>query len=117
MLGAGDPSLANADVLDVRSMEAGIELTAWFKHEARRVYAMLDESPTDTLRRRLIAFLERHGLPATPPDIQANCSWLKEPGTAEAALEDLARTWRGPASAPGSRRRKAARGDRRSGSG
>ena len=90
--GAGDPSLADADVLDVRSMEAGIELTTWFKHEARRVYAMLDESPTDALRRRLIAFLERHGLPATARDIQANCSWLKEPGTAEAALEDLARS-------------------------
>ena len=84
--------LADADVLDLRSMEAGIELTTWFKHEARRVYAMLDESPTDALRRRLIAFLERHGLPATARDIQANCSWLKEPGTAEAALEDLARS-------------------------
>jgi hypothetical protein len=102
--GAGDPSLTDADVLDVRSMEAGIELTAWFKHEARRVYAMLDESPTDALRRRLIAFLERHGLPAR--DIQANCSWLKEPGTAEAALEDLARsgvgTWiLSPVGSPG----------------
>jgi len=39
----------------------------------------------------------RRLLPATVREVQAHCAWLKEPGTAEAALEDLARcgvgTW------------------------
>src|SRR6516165_9839474 len=34
-------------VLDVDSMLAGIRLVEWFKHEARRVYAMLAESDTE----------------------------------------------------------------------
>src|SRR5262249_15567988 len=41
---APDPNLANPDIVDAASINAGIKLANWFKHEARRVYAMLDES-------------------------------------------------------------------------
>jgi hypothetical protein len=42
---AGD--VADETRLGVSSMEAGIILAKWFKHEARRVYAMLDESDAE----------------------------------------------------------------------
>jgi hypothetical protein len=41
---ASDPMVMKADIVDAASMNAGITLAKWFKHEAWRVYAMLDES-------------------------------------------------------------------------
>jgi hypothetical protein len=86
---AGDPTLASPDKLDDASMAAGITLAQWAKHEARRVYGMLCESPEDADRRRLIEWLERRGGTATARDVQMGCRWLREPGAAEAALSEL----------------------------
>src|SRR5262249_32295558 len=41
---AGDPTLESPEMVDAVSMEAGVKLAQWFKHEARRVYALLEES-------------------------------------------------------------------------
>ncbi len=92
---ANDPMLANANVVDIDSMTAGIQLTTWFKGEARRVYTLLSESDTDRDRRRLIEWIERKGGTVTAREVQQGCRWLKEPGTAEAALENLVKTGRG----------------------
>ena len=73
------------------SLAAGIALAAWFKGEARRVYAILGESDEDRERRRLVEWLERRGGSVTPRDVQMGCRWLREPGAAEAAVETLAR--------------------------
>ena len=83
---AGDPKLADADVLDAESMTAGIRLATWHKAEAVRVYGMLDESDDDSDDRRLLEWLSRRGGSVTPRDVQQRCSWLTEPGVAEAAL-------------------------------
>jgi hypothetical protein len=88
---AGDPTLASADVVDAASMNAGITLAKWFKHEARRVYAMLDESDAEREQRRLVEWIERKGGSVTPRDVQMGCRWLREPGAADAALEQLAK--------------------------
>ncbi len=88
---AGDSTLASIDVVDEDSMAAGIALATWFKGEARRVYALLGESDEDRDRRRLVEWLERRGGSATPRDVQMGCRWLRESGTAEAALEQLAK--------------------------
>ncbi|REK17367.1 MAG: DUF3987 domain-containing protein [Planctomycetota bacterium] len=88
---ADDPTLASADVVDEVSMEAGIVLATWFKGEARRVYALLGESEEDREQRRLVEWLERKGGSATPRDVRMGCRWLREPGEAEAALEQLVR--------------------------
>ena len=88
---ADDPTLASADVVDVASMAAGIALATWFKGEARRVYALLGESDEDRDRRRLVEWLERRGGSATPREVQMGCRWLREPGAAETALEQLAK--------------------------
>lgn len=98
---AGDPSLADACTVDATSMRAGITMAEWFKHEARRVYEMLSEPDADADRRRLVEWLGRRGGSATAREVQQGCRWLKAPGTAEAALEDLVKTGRGSWRPPG----------------
>ena len=89
-------------------MAAGIRLVTWFKGEARRVYALLGESDEDRDRRRLVEWIERKGGSATPREVQQGCRWLREPGAAEAALDELAKAgwgmWRdSPTTAKGGR--------------
>jgi hypothetical protein len=88
---AGVETIPDACLLDVESMEAGVSLCEWFKHEAKRVYAMLDESDDDHNTRRLVEWIERNGGSARARDVQMGCRWLREPGEAEAALEQLAK--------------------------
>jgi len=90
-LAADDSTLVSADVVDGTSMAAGIALATWFKGEARRVYALLGESDEDRDQRRLVEWLERRGGSASTREVQMGCRWLREPGAAEAALEQLAK--------------------------
>jgi hypothetical protein len=92
---ANDPTLASAERVDVVSMNAGIVLAKWFKHEARRVYAMLDESDAERDHRRLVEWIGRKGGTVTVREVQQGCRWLKEPGAAETALGELAKAGRG----------------------
>ncbi|MBM3979087.1 MAG: DUF3987 domain-containing protein, partial [Planctomycetes bacterium] len=100
---AGDQMLTNANVLDAASMNAGIALTEWFKHEARRVYAMLSESDAERNQRRLVEWVTSKGGPVTVRQVQQGCRWLKEPGAAEAAMNELVKAgracWRAPETA------------------
>jgi hypothetical protein len=105
---ANDPTLASADCVDIVSMNAGIVLANWFKHEARRVYAMLNESDAERDLRRLLAWIRLKGGTVTPREAQQGCRWLREPGAAVAALEELVKAghgaWRDvPATARGGR--------------
>jgi hypothetical protein len=90
---AGD--VANETRLDAASMKAGIVLAKWFKHEARRVYAMLDETDTERDQRRLIEWIDRKGGTVAPREAQQGCRWLKKPGAAELALEELVKAGHG----------------------
>lgn len=92
---ANDPTLASADLIDADSMAAGIRLANWFKNEARRVYAMLDETDSQRDQRRLVDWIDRKGGSVTTRDVQQGCHWLRGPGAAEAALEELAKAGRG----------------------
>ena len=92
---ANDTMLTNANIVDATSMSAGIVLAKWFKHEARRVYAMLDESDPERDQRRLVEWIGHKGGSVTAREVQQGCRWLKEPGAAEAALEELAEAGRG----------------------
>jgi hypothetical protein len=95
---AGD--VADETWLDAASMNAGIVLAKWFKHEARRVYAMFDESDAERDQRRLLEWIESRGGSVTPREVQMGCRWLREPGAAEAALEELVKAglggWQDP---------------------
>src|SRR5262249_44090280 len=92
---AGDANLTKPDIVDAASMNAGIVLAKWFKHEARRVYAMLDESDAERDERRLVEWIGRKGGTVTTREVQQGCRWLKEPGAAEAALDELTKAGRG----------------------
>jgi hypothetical protein len=92
---ANDPSLKNPDNLDAASMRAGITLANWFKHDARRVYAMLDETDTQRDERRLVDWIDRKGGTVTAREVQQGCRWLRGPGAAEAALGQLVKDRRG----------------------
>ena len=81
--------------MDVESMSAGIILANWFKGEARRVYAMLNETEADGDLRRLAEWIERRGGSATTREVQQGCRWLRGPGAAEESLEHLAKSGSG----------------------
>jgi hypothetical protein len=105
---AGDPTLIDSGIVDAETMNAAIDLTKWFKYEARRVYAMLDESDSERDRRRLVEWISRKGGTVTQREVQQGCRWLRDPGAAEAALEALVKggrgTWRNvPTTAQGGR--------------
>jgi len=87
---AGDPTLQSVDLVDAASMTSGIKLAEWFKQEARRVYALLDETDTVRDQRRLVEWIASKGGVVSPREVQSGCRWLHEPGMAEAALNELA---------------------------
>lgn len=76
-------------VLDEISMASGIRLAQWFKHEAKRVYAMLAETDGEEANRRLAEWVDRNGGYTTAREVQQKCRWLKESGRAEKALQAL----------------------------
>lgn len=108
---AKDSTLAKDDEVDASSMETAIRLTQWFKHEARRVYAMLNETDADCDQRRLIEWIDRKGGSVSTREVQQGCRWLKAPGLAASALDGLAKSgcgsWQEPT--PGARGRPTGR--------
>ena len=64
-------------------------MTQWFKHEVRRVYALLCETDEERDERRLIEWIDRKGGAVPARDVQMGCRWLREAGLAEAALNAL----------------------------
>ena len=86
---AEDPTLVNPDVVDLVSMETGITLATWFKHEAKRVYSLLSETDDDRELRKLYDWIAGRGGEVTERDVQMGCRWLREPGDAEKAMDLL----------------------------
>lgn len=82
--------VADQTHVDGDSMRAGITLAEWFVGETRRVYQMIGgESPAVSKRRRLLDWLAKQPEPVTLRTMQKSCRWLREPGSAEAALAEL----------------------------
>jgi hypothetical protein len=73
-----------------RSVEAGIGLARWFASEARRIYAMLGESPEERQDRRLVEFIRSQGGRITTRQLQrSNPARYRAAEQAEAALHGL----------------------------
>ena len=70
-------------------------MTQWFKHEVRRVYALLCETDEERDERRLVEWIDRKGGAVTARDVQMGCRWLREAGLAEAALNALVQSGQG----------------------
>jgi len=94
---AGDPTLADPDLVDAESIAAGVRLSRWFGYETRRVYAMLEESEEDGERRRLVELIQRKGGSVTPRDLMRSTRKYLTAADAESALAELVKagigTW------------------------
>jgi hypothetical protein len=66
---AGDSTLEAPDLVDEASMGAGITLSRWFGHEARRLYAHFGEDEADRDRRELEGWIRGRGDVVTPRDL------------------------------------------------
>jgi len=86
---AGDPTLKHADVVDEQSVKAGVELSTWFGHEARRVYSILGENPEQREHRRLVEMVQSCGGTVTVRKVQRSSRKYTNAKDAEQALEAL----------------------------
>jgi len=87
---AQDESLKTPHAVDETSMRMGIELARWFGHEARRIYAMLDESEEESELRQLIEWIERRGGCVTVRDLTRGLRRYRgSPVAAKEALDQL----------------------------
>ena len=87
---SGEQGLPRPVAVDAESMRRGIALTEWFKHEARRVYAMLDESEDDAKQRKLVDWIVRKGGSVTAREVQQGHRQFRTADDAETALNELA---------------------------
>jgi len=87
---AGDSALTEPNAVDEISISAGGELSAWFGHEARRVYAILSETDADRQRRRLMELIERKGGAVTVREVMRSSHDFQNADKAELALGQLA---------------------------
>jgi uncharacterized protein DUF3987 len=86
---AGDPTLESPCKVDAASMAAGIELTQWFKDEARRVYSMLSESEGEYDQRQLVEWIGRKGGTVTVSEVQRGHRQYSSSKDAKGALDGL----------------------------
>lgn len=78
-----------ADRVDLQSITAGVELARWFGYEARRIYAMLQETQTDRRNRELVERIRRHGGTVTVRDVMRSARDYPTSEAAERALQEL----------------------------
>jgi hypothetical protein len=86
---AGDSSLRDMNVVDERSISAGITLSKWFGYETARVYAILAEDGIGQRRRELIELVQRMGGRVTERDLAHHSRAHQGTGMAEKALNLL----------------------------
>ena len=58
---ANDPTLEDPERVDAHSLQVGIDLVEWFKHETKRVYAMLSMDETQQEDQRVIDWINKQG--------------------------------------------------------
>lgn len=81
----------NELVLSRESMNAGVELARWFGHEAKRIYAVLDESKDEQRIRELVDLIRRRGGRITARDLCHASRKYPKIDDAQAALDELRR--------------------------
>ena len=77
--------------VDAKSVAAAIKLVDWFKHETRRIYAVLVESDEESNQRELVELIRRKDGSITARDLmQAKRQYRGDAEQARAALSKLA---------------------------
>jgi hypothetical protein len=78
-------------MIDAESMKAGAELARWFRYEAERVYAILEESDTETFRRQILELIQRHDGQITANDLRRRTRRFATSDEADRFLNELVR--------------------------
>lgn len=86
---AGDATLRDPSRVDEASIAAGVALARWFGDEARRVYAIMDESDDDRESRRLVELIQRKGGDVSGRELVQASRMFPTVANAEAALTRL----------------------------
>lgn len=86
---ANHAQLVDPHLIDAQSMESGIILAKWFAHEAKRVYAMLEETEGEEENRKLVEWITRRGGRATVRETQQGNRRFSTVDEARQALEQL----------------------------
>ena len=86
---ADDATLDDPARVDEASIAAGVMLVRWFGDEARRVYAILDESDEGREARELVAYIERQGGTTTVRDLARGPRQYRDTDKAAKALGEL----------------------------
>jgi len=76
--------------IDEVSMRNALELIAWFKQEARRVYSMIQSDEDELAQQRLLDFISVRGGAMTCRELQQGNRRFKTSDDAEEALNELA---------------------------
>jgi hypothetical protein len=84
-----DPALRDPNAIDAESIMAGVRLSRWFGHEARRVGGILEESNDQRDQRRLVEMIRCKGGATTTRELMRSSSRLTTAAAAQAALEVL----------------------------
>ena len=90
---SGDESLANQGELDMQTMSAAIRLVEWFKHETRRVYAMLSPAGVSgggLTDEKVLEIVQKHSGSLTAKQLRDASRKAKGEGVAESLLQRLA---------------------------
>lgn len=90
-----DPTLTSEHEIDSQSVRAGVELSRWFGHEARRTYAIINESDDERTQRRLVELIHRKGGRTTVRELRQTSRMFKCASDAQAALQTLVQTGQG----------------------
>jgi Protein of unknown function (DUF3987) len=80
------PAAIELHRVDEESMLAGIAMVGWFGDEDRRIYAVLEETLSDTSRRELVDLIRRRGGSITVRQLQQASRRYQTAEAAEAAL-------------------------------
>jgi hypothetical protein len=81
--------------VDLRNMENGIKLGHWFKREARRVYALLEDLQVNQTQAKLLNWINRKGGTVTVREVQQGWREFNTSREAEMALDALVRVGHG----------------------
>jgi hypothetical protein len=82
----------DGNVIDERSMKAGIALARWFGAEARRVYGVFARSDDDREQEALLNWIDKHGGETTARELSRGPRQYRQADDAQAALSQLVKS-------------------------
>jgi hypothetical protein len=86
---SGEELLGDLTQVDAASVQAGAALSRWFGAQARRVYAMLEETETQAAQRRLLDWISARGGRVTVREVQQGHRQFVTSDEARRALQRL----------------------------